>query len=175
MHLAKLIIEEEIAVVTGGTNAELFRLFGNALRKLGGPIAPCIGITVKGKAGYDRLEPNHSHFILVEGDHWGEETSVMYSLISVLSKHCPSLAVFAGGGEIAAKEMLQNVVQNREMIFVAGAGGLTDDIIAAKTGTRHPDIRIENILKKARITVVPATQSAVEIEKIFRSKLLLAD
>jgi hypothetical protein len=174
-HLAKFIIDEAITVVTGGTNAELFRLFGKALRKLGGPVAPCIGITVKGKAGYDRLETNHSHFILVEGDHWGEETSVMYSLISVLSEHCLSLAFFAGGGEIATKEMLQNVVQNREMIFVAGAGGLTDDIIAAKTGARHPDIRIENILKKARITVVPAFQSAAELVKIFHIKLLCTE
>ena len=173
-YLAKFIIDEAITVVTGGTNADLFRLFGKALRKLGGPVAPCIGVTVKSKAGYDRLETNHSHFVLVEGARWGEETSVMYSLISALSNHCPSLAFFAGGGEIATKEMLQNVVQNREMIFVAGAGGLTDDVIAENTGVTHPDIRIGKILKKARITVLPEVQSGVELVKIFRSKLLPA-
>jgi hypothetical protein len=174
-YLAKFIIDEEITIVTGGTNAELFLLFGKALRKFGDPVAPCIGVTVKGKTGYDRLETNHSHFILVEGDHWGEETSVMYNLISVLSNHCPSLAFFAGGGEIAIKEMLQNVDQNREMIFLEGLGGLTDEIIAAKTSVRQSDKRIENIINEARITVLPADQTAVDLVNIICGKLLRED
>jgi hypothetical protein len=174
-HLAKFIVDEEITVVTGGTNAQLFGLYGRALQKLGGSVAPCIGVTVKGKAGFNRLEPNHTHFILVEGDRWSDETSVMYKLISVLAKHRLSLAFFIGGGEFTIKEMVQNIAQNREMIFLEGVGGLTDDVIAAKPGARHPDTRIENILKKARITVVPAVQSAVELVKIFRSKLLPED
>ena len=174
-HLAKFIIDESITVVTGGTNADLFGLFGKALRKLGGPVAPCIGVTVKGKAGVDRLETNHTHFILVDGDRWGDETSVMYSLIWALSNHCPSLAFFAGGGEITIKEMHQNVVQNREMVFLAGAGALTDNIIAAKAGVGLPDTRIANILIKARITVVPALQSVEELVELLRSKLLFTD
>jgi hypothetical protein len=71
--------------------------------------------------------------------------------------------------------MVQNISQNREMIFLEGVGGLTDDVIAAKTGAENSDTRIEKMLKKGRITVVPAVESAVELVKIFRSKLLPAD
>lgn len=172
LRLAKFLIDEKITVVTGGTDAEIFQLLGKALRKLGGPVAPCIGVAVKGKAGFERLETNHSHFILVEGDHWGEETSVMYNLISILTSHCPSLALFAGGGEVTISEILQNVMQDREMIFLEGVGGLTEEIIDDRINTKHLESGIETIKKKGRITVLPANHSAVDLVNIIHSRLI---
>jgi len=68
--------------------------------------------------------------------------------------------------------MVQNIAQNREMIFLEGMGGLTDDIIAAKTSTQHSKTKIESMIKKARITVLPAAQPAADLVSIFCNRLL---
>ena len=89
--LAELVAGERITVVTGGTKAGIFSLFGQALQKAGGTTAPCIGIAVAGRMHPARFEPNHSHFVIVEGKDWGEETALMYGLVADLSKNCPSI------------------------------------------------------------------------------------
>ncbi len=171
-HLARFVIDERVTVVTGGTNAKLFELFGCALQRHGGPSAPCIGVTLEECAELNKLESHHSHFISVKGKTWGNETSVMYRLIHELSKNRPSLALVAGGGEITIKEMVQNVLQNREMIFVGGVGGVTDAIIAAKKNTSHLYPKITDIVKNAQIEVFNAYQTPHELVSILRNKLL---
>ena len=52
--LAELVVEKRIAVITGGTNAGIFSLFGMALQKFGGAAAPCIGVSVAGRTHPDR-------------------------------------------------------------------------------------------------------------------------
>jgi hypothetical protein len=139
---------------------------------LGGPSAPCIGVTLEDCAELNKLESHHSHFISVKGKAWGNETSVMYNLISELSKGRPSLALFAGGGKITIKEMGQNVFQNREMLFVGGIGGVTDAIIAAKKNTRYLYPEISDIVEKAQIEVFTASQTPHELVNILRNRLL---
>ena len=31
------------------------------------------------------LDPNHSHFVLVEGDRWGDETTKLFEIATALS------------------------------------------------------------------------------------------
>ncbi len=166
-HLAKFIHQESITVVTGGSNAGLFQLFGQAIGQAGGPEAPLVGVTVSGLAGIHRLEPHHTHFILVEGNEWGDETSIMYNLVSVLANFRPCLALFAGGGKITLLEMLQNVSQNREMILVEGIGGITEAIIDAKRDAKYLNPTAEKILKKGKITVFPTEQPAADLVNIL--------
>lgn len=171
-HLARFVIDERVTVITGGTNAKLFELLGCALQRLGGPSAPCIGVTLEGCAELNQLESHHSHFVSVKGKSWGNETPVMYNLISALAKNRPSLALFAGGGEITVKEMIQNVFQDREMIFVEGIGGVTDAVITAKKNAKHVDPKITEIVEKAQIIVFTASQSPHDLVNILHSKLL---
>lgn len=119
-----------------------------------GRTAPHIGMAVEslvtwpGKPeGEAPLEPNHSHLVLVEGENWGDETETMYALAAELGKNCPSVAVFAGGGEIAIKEMLANVAQSRPMILLAGSGRASDAVLAALDGHRPHDPRIDEIAR----------------------------
>ncbi len=171
-HLAKFVIDERVTVVTGGTNAKLFELFGCALQRLGGPSAPCIGVTLEECAELNKLESHHSHFVSVKGKTWGIETSIMYNLIYALSKNRPSLALFTGGGKITIKEMSQNVFQNREMIFVEGIGGVTDAIIEAKKNARRVDLKITEIVEKAQIEVFTTSQTPHELVSILHNRLL---
>ena len=110
--LARVAVEDRLTVVTGGTDAGIFSLFGQALGDE--RTAPCIGVVPAGRVIWperaspaDRgpedeelvpLEPHHSHFLLVAGDEWGAETEAMLSLVDALSADCGSLAVLAGGG-----------------------------------------------------------------------------
>ena len=44
LKLAKFVIQNNITVVTGGTDSGVFALFGQALNAQGGAKAPCIGV-----------------------------------------------------------------------------------------------------------------------------------
>jgi len=173
--LANVIVERKITIITGGTNAGIFSLFGKALQNLGGPLAPCVGVTIAGRASQKTLEPHHTHFVLVEGDSWGEETAAMYRLVGALARDRPSLAVFAGGGEIAIAEMEQNVAQNREMIFVAGSKGSTDDVVTALSDARLSDPRFEHIIRKGRITTFGIDQPPSGFSNLICNRLLLEE
>lgn len=171
-ELAFILIRERITVITGGSNAGIFSLFGKALQRSGGPTAPCIGITVAGRTTVNKLEPNHTHFILVEGDSWGDETVVMYRLADELAKNVPSLAMFAGGGEIAISEMKENVSQNREMILLAGSKGSTHKLIEAKIHRDKTEPRFDLILSEGRMTEFNINGSLEEFKKLIYQKLI---
>lgn len=170
--LAGVVVEEGITLVTGGTDAGIFSLLGAALAKSGRLKAPCIGVSVAGRTGLDRLEPHHSHFVLVEGETWGAETPVMYDLVAVLSRNCSSLAIFAGGGKITITEMQYNVLQKRELILIAGSKRSTDLAIAARAGDDVADESIRQVASAGRITVFGLHQPATDLAALVRSRLL---
>jgi hypothetical protein len=155
--LARAVAETQITVITGGTDAGIFSLLGQGMAAAGRSAA-CIGVTVKepvtwpGKTdGEAPLEPNHSHFVLVEGGDWGAETATMYDLAAALSHDCPSVAVFASGGEITIHELQANIRQNRPMILLAGSGRNTDAVLAARTGLVIRDPRVTEIARADNI------------------------
>jgi SLOG in TRPM, prokaryote len=166
--LARLVVEEQVSVLTGGTEAGVFALFGQALEKYGGPVAPCVGVVAAKQIETTRLEPHHSHFVLVEG----QETRVMYRLAAALASHCPSVALFASGGQVTLSEMLENVSQEREMILIAGGKGSTDAVIAASRGVTGSDERVTRIAREARLTVFDIHQSTPELSYLVGSRLL---
>ena len=170
--LAGLVAGEQITVVTGGTKAGIFSLFGQALQKAGGAAAPCIGIAVAGRMHPARFEPNHSHFVIVEGKDWGEETALMYGVVDELSKNCPSLAIFAGGGDIAVSEMLHNVGQDREMIFISGSQGKADEIVAAGLKGQFDDKRVARIIQTGRITTFALERPVNEFIRLVSNHLI---
>ena len=155
--VARLAAEEHITLVTGATDAGIFKLLGEGLR-VWGRTAPCIGVTVDAlvqrsdhRPGDTSLEPHHSHFVLVEGEAWGDETEVMYALIDTLAQDCPSVAVYAGGGQIVLREMEANSAQGRRMILLAGSGRSTDAVLQAWSGKHPDDSRIQTIARSGDI------------------------
>jgi hypothetical protein len=156
--LARVAAAWGLTVITGGTDAGIFHLFGAGLARWGRR-APCIGVAVGSLVTYPGhadgeapLEPNHSHFVLVKGARWGAETKTLYALAAALAQDCPSLAVFAGGGAITVREMQMNVVQGRPMLLLAGSGRATDAVLAARAGQPAEDSRIQEIAHQGAIT-----------------------
>lgn len=155
--LARVAAVESLTIVTGATDAGIFSLLGHGVEKwrlrtslIG--VAPDALVTWPGRGtGETQLEPHHTHFVLVEGENWGDESETMYALVRELSRECPSVAVFAGGGKITVHEMQANVAQQRSMIFVAGSGRKTDAVLAARRGENSADDSIQQIAAMGRI------------------------
>jgi hypothetical protein len=172
--LARVVCDEEITTITGGTDAGIFHLFGQGLGRWG-RTAPCIGVAVHSlvswpgqPAGEAHLEPHHSHFVLVEGERWGDETETMYALAAALGNDCPSVAVFAGGGEIALHEMLVNVAQGRSMILLAGSGRAVDAVLAARRGQSPDDPRVAQIAGKGKIIAYDIASAPSTLVQLVR-------
>ncbi len=177
--LAHVVAAEQITVITGGTAAGIFALFGQGRARWGGS-APCIGVAVSnlvtwpGKIeGEAPLEPNHSHFVLVTGKSWGDETATLYALAAELGKVCPSVAVFASGGEITIREMQANVVQGRQMVLLAGSGRATDAVLAARAGQSADDPRVNEIAQKGRILAFELTKEPSALADLLRRLLAI--
>ncbi len=175
--LARVVSEEQITVITGGTDAGIFHLFGQG-RAQWRCSAPCIGVAVAGlitwpgyQQGETPLEPHHSHFILVEGQQWGDETTTMYAVADGLAKDCPSLAVFASGGEIAISEMQANVRQGRPMILLGGSGRATEQVLAARNGQSVEDKRIAEIAQFAGIIPLDLHEQPDLLRQLVRQRL----
>jgi TRPM family ion channel len=126
-------------VIDGGTQSGVMELMGQGIAKqqqrpvlLG--ISPAGNVTYPGKTGHRvsseevTLDPNHSHFVLVETNEWGGETETMYELAKVFSEGCPSFAILINGGAIAKNEVLYNVRQRRPIIVIEGSGRFADEI-----------------------------------------------
>jgi hypothetical protein len=175
-------------IIDGGTQAGVMEIIGLAVsghqqrpQLLG--VSPHGNVTYPGKSSETSntdsgpLDPNHSHFVLVETDEWGGETATMYALAAFISKSCPSLAILVNGGAIAENEIINNVRQQRPIIVIEGSGRLADEIArlwqAKPTSTSNPiaDAALAEIIREGDLYLFPITSSAVELAQIVRHLL----
>jgi hypothetical protein len=137
--LVRAAVDEAVAIVTGGTDAGVFSALGDVLGETPPPV--CVGVAPAGLVGFDgepeqgrvRLEPHHTHFLLVEADEWGAEVHAMMGLADALARRAPSLAVVAGGGEGARREVVEHGLAGREVVVLAGTGRLADELAAGES------------------------------------------
>ncbi|RMH68238.1 MAG: hypothetical protein D6675_16705 [Gemmatimonadetes bacterium] len=185
--VAKYVAEHGVVVVTGATDAGIFSIFGEGLHRYNVQ-TPCIGVAVKALVtwkgrlprwlphqwldnGREPLEPHHTHFVLVDGKNWGDETEMMYRLVQELSQNCPSLAIFAGGGTITLGEMELNVSQQRQMILIEGSGRTTDSVVEEHSGISTVNPRFTNIAKKGRISIFSLQDNPEKLEQMIHHLL----
>ena len=176
--LARVAAENSVTLVTGGTDAGIFLLLGAGLEKWGCK-APCLGVvpgtqvTWSGRSngGETPLEPHHSHFIVVNGNDWGDETPTMYSVVQSISQNCSSLAVFAGGGDITLREMQANVKQGREMILIAGSGRSTDAVLNIRDGSASSIDVLREIASQGRIIRFDIDESLEQFVQLLMSHI----
>lgn len=190
--LARIAAEAGITALTGGTDVSLFSSFAEGLTRWGSRAA-CIGVAVSslvtwpGRSPLDNpspatdelapLEPHHTHFALVDGSDWGDETPTMYALAAALSRTCPSAAVFAGGGEITLREMLANAAQGRPMILLAGSGRVTDIVLGQELPATAEAQRLARLVEQTNVrhksTIIPfdITQSPADLYELVQRVL----
>jgi hypothetical protein len=181
--LARVVAEEDLTAVTGGTDAGVFALFGRGVGD--DPGAVCVGVAPVGAVRWpgradeandpDRvpLEPHHSHFVLVEGEEWGDELEAMLGVASALGAGGRSLAVLVGGGTLARRETLGHARAGRDVLVVAGSGRCADELASViAAGAEPPDADFAEIRDSGRVRVFPADAGAEEFADLLRSRLL---
>ena len=131
------------------------------------------GKTTGTNADAGPLDPNHSHFILVETGTWGEETKTMYELVQFLSREHSSVAILVNGGEIARNEALYNVRQGRPLIVIEGSGRIADEIARAMHDATFSssDADLVEIIAHGNLHSFPLSGSAKELEQLILNLL----
>lgn len=179
--VARLVAEEVIAVIDGGTQAGVMQIVGEERARVEGT-APLIGVCPAALVSWPGgpassnlvpLEPNHTHFVLTAGEHWGAETKTMFALAAALSSDgVPSVAILANGGPIAQDEVLQDIRQGREIIVIRGSGRLADSIAATIMGDNEPPgNEIAAIVREGHITLFDITDEPAALAALIRRKL----
>jgi hypothetical protein len=183
--VARVAVEERLTVITGGTDAGVFGVFGQALGEE--RTAPVIGVAPAARVTWPGrewprgrgpreeepvpLEPHHTHFLLVAGTEWGVETDAMLSLSSALSTGSTSLAVLAGGGSVARREVLAHVRAGREVIALAESGRFADELAGAIAGGPVAEGETAEIVATGLVTVLEAAEPPSTLANLVRARL----
>jgi SLOG in TRPM, prokaryote len=182
--IAHLATSLRALVIDGGTQAGVMALLGQGMA-LQQHRSPLLGIAPAGTVTYpgnlvDKqrdqdipLDPNHSHFVLVETNIWGGETETMYELARAFSQGCPSVALLINGGSITKREAVYNVRQRRPIIVIEGSGRVADEIASAwyKKSIAPSDPDLAEIITNGNLNLFPIAGSAAELEQLTRHLL----
>ncbi|WP_392533328.1 hypothetical protein [Nostoc sp. C117] len=155
-------------VVDGGTDVGVMRLMGEARTQIGAKFA-LVGVTPESKvtlpnqlevADSTPLEPNHTHFLLVPGSDWGDESPWISEVATVLASGAPSVTVLLNGGEITFKDAFSSVNTGRLVVAIAGSGRTADKLAAALVG-KDTDDRAKELAKSGKLQYI----DLIDIEK----------
>jgi hypothetical protein len=142
--IAKIAELLDAALICGGTDIGVMSAIGKT-RGRNGYEFPLIGIAPEGIVtwpegprnnpvilpGNERapLEPHHSHFILVPGSEFGDETKwIVRAATMIAAERNKSVTVLVNGGKISQRDVEEGLRANRPLIVLAGTGRLADEI-----------------------------------------------
>jgi len=131
--------------IDGGTRSGVMRLFGE-VRAATQATFPLVGVAVAGKVKLPQqqaslgveavLEPNHTHFVIVPGKDWGEESPWIARTATTLAGAAPSITVLVNGGQIAYSDVRQSIEAGRPVFVIAGSGRTADVLVGALAGSQ---------------------------------------
>lgn len=141
--ITKLAQEMNMLVICGGTDMGVMAEIGQ-IRSQSGYTFPLIGITLEELVTWPQgpkstkflwwgtqrwqLEPHYSHFILVPGHEFGDESAWIVDAATILSKENKSVTILINGGEISRKDIQLSLEIGRPVIALSRTGRLADEI-----------------------------------------------
>jgi hypothetical protein len=177
--IARAAADAEALIVDGGTQAGVMQIMGQSIADRGRK-SSLLGVAPAGKVTYPggpslasddsvALDPNHSHFVLVDGKEWGSETETLFELAAAFN--VPVLAILVNGGAIAKDELLQSVRQNWPVIVIEGSGRLADDVaVLKKQPSQIEDPLLAEIVEEGDLRVFPITGALEDFERMLFSQ-----
>ena len=118
-----------------------------------------------------QLAPYYSHFILVPGNQFGDESPWIVDTATILSKGHQSVTILINGGEISRKDIELSLKNNRPVIALSHTGRLADEL--SKQPDRHKLITV--IPANAEQRIVEGVQALLSINEIkFRIQSLIS-
>jgi hypothetical protein len=157
--IAKTMEVLDAAVICGGTDIGVMSAIGRARGRSNFQF-PLIGIAPEGSVTWpeglrggslipvtgerEQLEPHHSHFILVPGSQFGDETKWISRAASMIAgaRH-KSVTVLVNGGKVSQMDVDEGLAADRPLIVLSGTGRLADEIASRP-------------LKNSIIRIIPA-------------------
>ena len=168
-------------VIDGGTQSGVMAMMGEA-RARDGRGCQLLGIAPAGKVTYPGapsnanigdgapLEPNHSHFVLVESDEWGGETGTMFKLARALNLAVVTMLI--NGGRIAGSEALHSVRHGWQVLVIDGSGRFADEVSAAVRDSRIvKSVEISEIVRSGRVALFHVDDPAEKLRNELRRML----
>jgi len=160
-------------IIDGGTQSGVMAMMGEAVARCGRK-CPLLGMAPAGKVSYPGapaeaaiadgapLEPNHSHFVLVESDEWGGETGTMFELARALN--VPVATMLVNGGAIAAEEARQSVRNGWHLLVVEGSGRFADELSAAARDDQFAkSVEVSEIARSGRVALFHVDDAAQKL------------
>ncbi len=137
--VAQLAEETNSLVVDGGTQAGIMAEIGRQ-RKKNKFTFPLIGVVFDSLLMQEEpasiLEANHTHFFLIPGNNWGDESSWISKIATVIAIEKKSITVLVNGGKISRSDVEYSLLANRPTFVMRGTGRLADEITL--TGNVYP-------------------------------------
>ncbi len=155
--VAQLAEAMQAVVIDGGTQAGIMTEMGRQ-RKQHQYTFPLIGVVFDNLLMQEEpaaiLDPNHTHFILIPGDDWGDESAWISKIASHVAGDLKSITVLINGGKISRHDVEYSLLERRPVFVMRGTGRLADEI----TLTGH-------------VSAIDASQKAEIILDELKSKL----
>lgn len=143
--LAMIAEDVNALVICGGTDMGVMAEIAQ-LRWRNGHKFPLVGITLEalvtwtdgprstnflwwGKKRW-MLAPHYSHFILVPGKEFGDESPWMVDAATLLSKRHASVTILINGGDVSRKDINLSVANGRPVIAFGGTGRLANELVS---------------------------------------------
>jgi TRPM family ion channel len=142
--ISKIAEVLDAAVICGGTDIGVISAIGKT-RGRNGFQFPLIGVAPEGSVTWpegprsgnlvptggeqEQLEPHHTHFILVPGNRFGDETKwISRAAAKIAQGRYKSISVLVNGGEVSQMDVEESLKTNRPLIVLSGTGRLADEI-----------------------------------------------
>jgi hypothetical protein len=165
----------DAAVVDGGTDSGVMRAIGRA-RGAGRAEFPLVGVAAEGTVAPPGapgrnpdaadLEPHHTHFVLVPGREWGDESPWIGEVADALAGGARSATLVVNGGKITLLDAAASLDRGRRLVVLSGTGR-TADAIATAHADPGADPQASAIAAAELTTIAPlgdvdAIRSALE-------------
>jgi hypothetical protein len=176
--LAKIAEDMNAMVICGGTDMGVMADIGQE-RGQNQYTFPLVGITLEalvtwpdgprstnflwwGKKRW-MLAPHYSHFILVPGTEFGDESPWIVDAATILSKGNRSVTVLMNGGEVSRKDIELSVENGRRVIALGGTGRLANEL-ASESNIHNlisvVPVNIENRVDEAVRSAISVIESS---------------
>jgi hypothetical protein len=154
--------------IDGGTDAGVMALMGRTAGAVAEPLT-LIGVApealvqrpdispAEAVVGRVALAPNHTHFVLTQGEAWGAETPVMFDLAQAIAEKRPVIVIMIGGGQVTLTEILHAVRRHWRVLIIEGSKGAADELLAQWKSkvAKDDDPVIAEILADGDLHAVP--------------------
>lgn len=129
--IARLAEETKAAVIDGGTQAGIMTEIGKQ-RKQNKYSFPLIGVVFDSLLMQQEpksiLDPNHTHFFLIPGEDWGDESAWISKIATVVADDQKSITILVNGGNISRTDIQYSLLENRPAFVMRGTGRMADEI-----------------------------------------------